>query len=64
MPTEIERSYLEQGYRLPEGMTWPDVDQQRLRWNINPVFVPIARVPGACIGWGVPFVDGEPLKHP
>ena len=63
MPTDIELSYLGQGYALPEGMTWTDVDARRKHWDIDPIFVPIARVPGACIGWGVPFIDGKPLKH-
>jgi hypothetical protein len=64
MPTDIERFYLEQSYVLPAGLTWSDVAEQRARWDINPVFVPLARVPGACVGWGVPLIDGEPLKHP
>jgi hypothetical protein len=64
MPTEIERSYVEHGYRLPDGMTWADVAAQRAHWEINPIFVPIARVPGACIGWGVPIVNGRHLEHP
>ena len=64
MPTEIERAYLAQGYALPAGLTWQDVTAHRSRWDINPRFVPLARVPGACIGWGIPFVDGVPLKHP
>ncbi|MEA3016994.1 MAG: hypothetical protein QOI38_1716 [Sphingomonadales bacterium] len=64
MPTDIERSYLEQGYVLPEGLSWAEVAQQRDRWEIDPIFVPVAHVPGACIGWGVPFVNGAPLAHP
>lgn len=64
MPTDIERAYLDQGYVLPEGLDWEGVAKQRARWSIAPIFVPIARVPGACIGWGVPFIDGVPLKHP
>lgn len=63
MPTDIERSYLAQGYVLPEGLTWEDVAEQRGRWEIDPIFVPVARVPGACIGWGVPFVNGVPLAY-
>ncbi len=64
MPTDIELSYLGQGYTLPEGLSWADVDARRKHWDINPIFVPIARAPGACIGWGVPFIDGKPLRHP
>ena len=63
MPTEIERSYLEQGYRLPEGLTWDMVAQQRPRWAIDDIFVPIAFAPG-CVGWGVPYIGGVPLRHP
>jgi hypothetical protein len=63
MPTRIERSYLEQGYCLPEGLTWERVAELRRRWDVDPVFVPLARSPG-CIGWGVPFIAGRPLKHP
>ena len=64
MPTEIEQGYVEQGYRLPDGMSWADVAEQRARWEIDPIFVPLARVPGACIGWGVPIVNGRHLEHP
>ena len=63
MPTKIERSYLEQGYRLPEGCTWDMVAERRERWGIDPIFAPVAVVP-ACVGWGVPFVDGKPLGRP
>jgi hypothetical protein len=63
MPTDIERSYLEQGYRLPEGLTWDMVDERRARWGIRPVMVPVAVGPG-CLGWGVPVIDGKPLTHP
>lgn len=63
MPTRIEQSYLDQGYRLPDGLTWAMVASARARWTVNPIFVPIAVAPG-CVGWGVPFVDGKPLKHP
>ncbi|MGQ0588670.1 MAG: hypothetical protein ACT4N8_03935 [Sphingosinicella sp.] len=50
MPTDIERGYLDQGYALPEGLSGADVAEQRARWDIDPIFVPLARVPGACIG--------------
>lgn len=64
MPTAIEQSYLDQGYRLPEGMTWAMVAEQRARWGIAAIFVPVAFVSGACVGWGVPFVKGVPQEHP
>lgn len=63
MPTDIERSYREQGYRLPHGLTWDMVAERRARWDIDPVLVPVAVAPG-CVGWGVPHIDGVPLKHP
>ena len=63
MPTDIELSYLEQGYRLPETLTWERVDEARSRWDISAILVPIALSPG-CIGWGVPMVDGRHLTHP
>jgi hypothetical protein len=63
MPTPIERSYLEQGYVLPDGLTWEMVAERRARWDISPIFVPVAVAP-LCLGWGVPIVDGRPLQHP
>lgn len=63
MPTDIERSYLDQGYRLPDGLTWSIVAERRARWSISDIFVPVA-VAFGCIGWGVPYVDGVPLRHP
>ena len=63
MPTRIERSYLEQGYRLPDGLTWGQVAERRARWAIADIYVPVAVAPG-CVGWGVPYIDGVPLKHP
>ena len=63
MPTAIERSYVEQGYRLPEGLTWDMVAERRARWAIAGIFVPVAVAPG-CVGWGVPHVDGRPLRQP
>jgi len=62
MPTAIEQSYLDQGWRLPEGFSWAMVAERRARWNIPDIFVPIAVAPG-CVGWGVPYVDGVPLRH-
>jgi hypothetical protein len=61
--SQSERSYVKQGFRLPDGLTWSEVDAIRARWDIESIFVPVARSPG-CIGWGVPFRAGKPLKHP
>ena len=63
MPTSIEQSYLDQGHRLPEGLTWRMVAERRARWGIAAIFVPIALAPG-CLGWGVSFIHGVPLRHP
>ena len=62
MPTEIERAYEEQGYELPDGLTWDMVAERRERWSIAEVYVPVAVAPG-CLGWGVPHIGGKPLKH-
>jgi hypothetical protein len=62
MPNRIECSYVEQGYRLPEGLTWDMVAERRARWKIETIFVPVAVAPG-CIGWGVPYIGGVPLRH-
>jgi hypothetical protein len=63
MPTDIERSYEEQGFRLPEGLTWEMVAERRARWAIPDIYVPVAAAPG-CLGWGVPHIGGVPLRHP
>lgn len=63
MPTDIERSYLDQGYVLPDGLTWPMVAERRARWAIQAIFVPVAVAPG-CLGWGAPHIGNVPLKHP
>jgi hypothetical protein len=62
MPTPIEQSYLDQGYRLPHGLTWEMVEQRRARWQIADIYVPVAVAPG-CLGWGVPHIGGKPLAH-
>lgn len=63
MPTDIEQSYVDQGYRLPEGLTWDMIAERRARWDIPEILVPVAVAPG-CLGWGVPHIDGVPLRHP
>lgn len=63
MPTAIEQSWLDQGYVLPEPLTWDDVDERRARWDIDPIYVPLAFAPG-CLSWGVPIVNGRALSHP
>jgi hypothetical protein len=63
MPTPIEQSYLDQGYVLPEPLTWADVAELRARWEVDAIFVPLGFAPG-CLAWGVPIDDGRHLKHP
>jgi hypothetical protein len=63
MRNEIEQGYIDQGYVLPEGLTWEKVDALRERWGVNPLLVPEV-IGRGCIGWGVPFVYGKPMKHP
>lgn len=61
--TDIERSYMDQGYELPDGLTWDMVAERRARWAIADIYVPVAVAPG-CVGWGVPFKHAVPLRHP
>jgi hypothetical protein len=61
--TEIEAGYVAQGYRLPDDMTWERVAEQRARWDIGAIYVPVVSGPG-CRGWGVPMIDGKFLTHP
>lgn len=59
--TPIEKAYVEQGYKLPDGLTWEMVAEARAR-NDTPAFmVPVAMAPG-CVAWAVPYIDGKPLK--
>lgn len=61
---DILRFYQQQGYELPAGITAEAVIEQQRQYKMDPIFVPIASVPGVCTGWGVPFKDGKPLMHP
>ena len=61
-PTAIEQGYLDQGYKLPEGWTWDLVAEHREKRQIEPIFVPL-KVTLGIVAWGVPFIDGKPLKH-
>jgi hypothetical protein len=62
VPSEIEQAYVDQGYRLPKGLSWQAVQASRAKWAVDPILVPVAVAPG-CVGWGVPFIDWKPLKH-
>jgi hypothetical protein len=63
MPTDIELSCVEQGYELPQGLTWEMVAERPAPWVIPGIFVPVTAAPG-CLGWGVPDIRGVPLGHP
>ena len=64
VPSDIERGYVEQGYRLPEGYTWEIVHQARERYGTPDFMVPVAIVPGKVTAWGVPWKNGKPLRRP
>lgn len=68
----IDAGYVEQGYELPAGYTWPMVQENRARWGIDAHMVPLAVSPAAGVtvdgvayravcGWGVPYINGKPL---
>lgn len=59
--TPIEKSYVEQGYVLPDGWTWGRVEEAKTLHNIAPYMVPVATASGCC-AWAVPYIDGKPLK--
>ena len=59
MLTTIERSYLDQGYVLPEPLTWDEVAERRAHWRIDPIYVPVAIAPG-CLACGWPSMNGTP----
>ena len=59
--TKVEQCYVEQGYRLPSGITWAMVHAARKRIDpVRDIDVPLARACG-CTAWGVPFIDGKHL---
>jgi hypothetical protein len=54
-PTNAQdRLYVEQGYELPEGMTWEIVDAHRQQHGLDPRMVPVARAHGV-LAWAVPL---------
>ncbi|MCB0252145.1 MAG: hypothetical protein KDI55_00265 [Anaerolineae bacterium] len=57
-PTPIERAYVEQGYSLPNGMTWADVHAARSKHAIDNTLVPVAHGRG-CTAWAIPFKTGS-----
>ena len=62
--SDIERGYVEQGYRLPEGYTWGIVHRMRERYGTPDFMVPVVVVPGKVAGWGVPWMNGKPMRRP
>ena len=65
MLTNAERECLAapEGYTLPYGITWQDVAESRAHYGHASIMLPVAVVPGSCIAWGVPFIDGKPVRH-
>lgn len=61
-PTATEQGYLDQGYQLPDGITWRMVHDVRATRDIAEIYVPVALAAG-CAAWGVPYIGGKPLKH-
>lgn len=56
-------AYVAQGYSLPNGATWPEVERARAKWDTAAHLAPIACAPGAT-AWGVPLIEGRYLLHP
>lgn len=48
---EYELAYLEAGYRLPDGWSWANVDEQRERWEHPEWMVPLGSSHGVA-AWG------------
>ena len=59
MPTEIEQGYTDQGYRLPEGLTWERVDVLRQHWGVNPFWCPRRSAAAASAGACRTSTDGH-----
>lgn len=36
---------------LPEGWTWDRVRAERATWGLSDDLIPVAVVPGRCVGW-------------
>lgn len=62
-PNTLEALYVKHGYVLPEGFTWKLVHEARAKWETDERFMPVCRVPGQCVGWGIPYVNGKPLSQ-
>jgi hypothetical protein len=59
--TKVEQCYVEQGYRLPPGITWAMVHAARKCIDpVRDIDVPLASA-GGCTAWGVPIIDGKHL---
>ena len=61
--TKTEIGYCTQGYALPSGFTWERVSEERARYGIDEIYVPVAAAPG-CVAWGVPMMDDKFMSHP
>lgn len=62
-PTDIEQSYLDQGYIIVPPLTWSAIHDMRAHYSLRDIDVPLVCTHGI-VGWGVPMVNGKPLTHP
>jgi len=51
------------GYDLPKGWTWETVSEQRAAWEIAPIYLPLVNAAGVATVWGVPMINGRPVRH-
>lgn len=66
---DIITYYERQGYTLPAGVTAADVVAYQRKYELDPIMMPLVSVrtdgtTGGVTAWGVPFIDGKPLRHP
>jgi hypothetical protein len=60
--TAIERGYVLQGWKVPNGWTTDRIALERAQYEVDEIYVPIASAHGI-IAWGVPIIEGKPLRH-
>ena len=66
---DIITFYERQGYKLPDGVTPQMIFEYQTKYKMEPIMMPLVSVrtdgtSGGVTAWGVPFIDGKPLKHP
>lgn len=63
MRGKLEQGYFDQGYRLPEGLSWERVVALRDRWGVNPLLVPERSAPAPSAGASL-MSTGKPDEAP